>query len=145
MADAHQLVDQVRNDLKPLEDRILRHLYLEKLEAGRLERAALQTFTGQQYHIIISDLRSIAHTLSRHGTLPSRTLLMNILQGEAAALDALFAFARPLGLTDAAWHVAHSARHRAPGAEADRPFKLTFRQFQQVHGAARPSPGTTSV
>lgn len=50
MADAHQLVGQIRNDLKPLEDRILRHLYLEELEAGRLERAALQTFTGQQYH-----------------------------------------------------------------------------------------------
>lgn len=102
MADAHQLVDQIRNDLKPLEDRILRHLYLEGLEAGRMERAALRTFAGQQYHIVTSDMRSIAHTLSRHGTLPSRAFLMNVLQGEAAALDALFAFARPLGMTDAA-------------------------------------------
>ena len=40
--------------------------------------------------------------LSRHGTLPSRAFLMNVLQGEAAALEALFAFARPLGMTDRA-------------------------------------------
>jgi pyrroloquinoline quinone (PQQ) biosynthesis protein C len=99
MADAHQLVGRIRNDLKPLEDRILRHLYLEELEAGQLERAALQTFAGQQYHILASDLRSIAHTLSRHVTLPSRAFLMTVLQGEAAALDGLFAFARPLGMT----------------------------------------------
>lgn len=38
------LVDQIRNDLKPLEDRILRYPYLEGLEAGRVERAALKAF-----------------------------------------------------------------------------------------------------
>jgi hypothetical protein len=59
---------------------------------GRLQRADLRTFAGQQYHIVTSDLRSIAQILARHGTLPSRGFLMNILQGEAAALDALSAF-----------------------------------------------------
>ena len=102
MADAHRLVDHIRHDLKPLDDRILRHQYLEALDAGRLERTDLRTFAGQQYHILTSDLRSIAHMLSRHGTLPSRAFLMNVLQGEAAALEALFAFARPLGMTDRA-------------------------------------------
>jgi pyrroloquinoline quinone (PQQ) biosynthesis protein C len=102
MADAHQLIDHIRHDLKPLDDRILRHPYLEALEAGRLERADLRAFAGQQYHIVTSDLRSIAHILARHGTLPSRAFLMNVLQGEAAALDALVAFARPLEMTDQA-------------------------------------------
>src|SRR5262249_4655609 len=54
------------------------------------------------YHIVTSDVRSIAHILARHGTLPSRAFLMNVLQGEAAALDALSAFARPLEMTDRA-------------------------------------------
>jgi len=102
MADAHQLIDHIRHDLKPLDDRILRHPYLEALETGRLERADLRTFAGQQYHIVTSDLRSIAHILARHGTLPSRAFLMNVLQGEAAALDALVAFVRPLEMTDQA-------------------------------------------
>jgi thiaminase len=101
MPDAHQLVDQIRNELKPLEDRILRHPYLEGLETGRVERAELKTFAGQQYHIITSDLRIMAYMVSRHGTLSSRAFLMNVLQGKAAALDSLFAFARPLGMTDA--------------------------------------------
>ncbi|HYL16238.1 MAG TPA: hypothetical protein VEV41_24610 [Terriglobales bacterium] len=55
-------------------------------------------FAGQQHHIISSDLRSIALILSRQGMLPSRRFLMNVLQGEAAALDALHAFAGTLGL-----------------------------------------------
>jgi hypothetical protein len=38
MVDARQLVDHIRRDLKPLDDRILRHPYLEGLEAGRLEQ-----------------------------------------------------------------------------------------------------------
>jgi len=102
MVDARQLVDHIRRDLKPLDERILCHPYLERLEAGRLERADLRTFAGQQYHIVTSDVRSIAHILARHGTLPSRAFLMNVLQGEAAALDALSAFARPLEMTDRA-------------------------------------------
>ena len=102
MADAYQLVDQIRRDLEPLDDRILRHPYLEVLEAGRLDRADLRIFAGQQYHIITSDLRSLALMLSRHGTLPSRAFLLNVLQGEAAALEALLAFARPLEMTEQA-------------------------------------------
>ena len=52
----------------------------------------------QQHQIISSDLHSIALIVSRQGMLPSRRFLMNVLQGEAAALDALHAFADALGL-----------------------------------------------
>jgi pyrroloquinoline quinone (PQQ) biosynthesis protein C len=98
MADARQLVDQLRADLKPLDGGIVRHPYLDALEAGKVPRTALQAFAGQQYHILTSDLRSIALLVSRHGALPSRPFLLNVLQGEAAALDALPAFAAALGL-----------------------------------------------
>lgn len=94
MVDAHELVGQIRNDLKPLDDRILRHPYLEGLEAGRLERADLRTFAGQQYHIVISDLRSIAHMVSRQ-LAPPRPLLRRQVthivddQHQAARITAL--------------------------------------------------------
>ena len=55
-------------------------------------------FVGQQHHISSSDLRSIALILARHGMLSSRRFWINVLQGEAAALDALHAFAGTLGL-----------------------------------------------
>lgn len=98
MSIALRCVEQIRSELKPIEQRILEHRYLRALEQGRLQREQLKVFAGQQHHIISSDLRSIALILSRHGTLASRRFLMNALQGEAAALDALHAFAGALGL-----------------------------------------------
>ena len=98
MSDALQLVEKIRSDLKPLEEKILGHPYLKALEEGRIPLNLLKVFAGQQHHIISSDLRSIALMLSRQGMLPSRHFLMNVLQGEAAALDALHAFAEALGL-----------------------------------------------
>jgi pyrroloquinoline quinone (PQQ) biosynthesis protein C len=98
MSDALQWVEQIRSDLRPLEYKILGHSYLKALDEGRLHRDLLKVFAGQQHHIISSDLRSIALVVSRHGMLPSRGFLMNVLQGEAAALDALHVFADALGL-----------------------------------------------
>ena len=98
MSDALQLVEKIRSDLKPLEEKILGHPYLRALEDGRVALDLLKVFAGQQHHIISSDLRSIALILSREGMRPSRRFLMNALQGEAAALDALRAFAGTLGL-----------------------------------------------
>ncbi len=74
------------------------HRYLKALEEGRLQRDQLKVFALQQHQIISSDLRSIALIVSRQGMLPSRRFLMNVLQGEAAALDALHAFADALRL-----------------------------------------------
>ena len=98
MSDALQLVEQIRSDLRPLETKISGHPYLRALEEGRVQRDLLKVFAGQQHRIISSDLRSMALILSRQGMLPSLHFLMNVLQGEAAALDALHAFTRALGL-----------------------------------------------
>ena len=98
VSDALQLVEKIRSGLKPLEEKILGHPYLDALEGGHVALDSLKVFAGQQHHIISSDLRSIALVLSREGTRPSRHFLMDVLQGEAAALDALHAFAEALGL-----------------------------------------------
>src|SRR6266536_2331450 len=82
MFDALQWVEQIRSDLRPLEDKILGHSYLKALEEGRLQRDQLKVFAMQQHQIISSDLRSIALIVSRQGMLPSRRFLMNVLQGK---------------------------------------------------------------
>jgi thiaminase len=76
----------------------LGHSYLKALDEGRLQRDQLKVFALQQHHIISNDLRSVALIVSRQGMVPRRRFLMNVLQGEAAALDALHAFADALGL-----------------------------------------------
>src|SRR5260370_19452544 len=100
MTDAKQLVQQIRRQLKALDERIVRHPYLEALELGRVERDKLKVFAEQQYHIVGSDLRSVAILLARHGDLPSRSYLLNLLQGENAAVDALKEFALALGMRE---------------------------------------------
>ncbi len=100
MADARELIIKIRTGLKPLEERILRHRYLDALQTGRVAREKLRIFAGQQYHIIASDLRSIALLLSRHGSLASRPYILAVLEGENAAFDALTKFAHALEMSD---------------------------------------------
>jgi thiaminase len=100
MSDAKELVKKIRMDLRPLDEKILGHRYIMTLSEGKISQDSLRTFAGQQYHIITSDLRSIASLLSRHGHLPSRPWLSAVLQGEAAALDALFIFAKKLSMNE---------------------------------------------
>ena len=99
MSKAGQLVGQIRSELEDLDEKIRRHRYLDALEAGLIQGDALRAFAGQQYHIITSDVRSVALSVSRHGTLASRTFLMNVLQGELAASDVLLSFATALGMS----------------------------------------------
>ncbi len=102
MNDAKEVVEKIRMDLRPLDEKILGHPYIMALNEGKVSQDSLRAFAGQQYHIITSDLRSIASLLSRHGHLLSRPWLLAVLQSEAAALDALFTFAGKLSVSEGA-------------------------------------------
>src|SRR5436189_1097404 len=49
---------------------LFRSPYLTALEEGKIPREKLRLIAGEQYHIINSDLRSIALLLHRHAHLP---------------------------------------------------------------------------
>jgi hypothetical protein len=99
MASAGKLIDTIRTELKPLHQKIIDHRYVAALESGQVPRESLAVFAIQQHHIIASDLRSIALLLARHGNLPSRPYLFNILLGENNAFEALTKFAQALGIS----------------------------------------------
>jgi thiaminase len=98
MSGAHELISAIRTELQPLHHKIIAHRYLEALENARVPRESLALFAHQQYHIIGSDLRSVALLLARHGNLPSRPYLLNVLQGENSAFEALATFAVAIGV-----------------------------------------------
>jgi pyrroloquinoline quinone (PQQ) biosynthesis protein C len=98
MSGARQLVAETRRQLEPVAEKLATHPYLTALEEARLAKEKLRLVAGEQYHIISSDLRSIALLLNRHGHLPSRDYLFRLLESEASARDALLAFARALGM-----------------------------------------------
>lgn len=100
MADARELIETTRAQLKPVEERLTAHPYLAALEEGRIPREKLRLVAGEQYYIIKSDLRSIALLINRQGHGPSRDYLLGALQGEAAAIDALLVFAQALGMRE---------------------------------------------
>jgi len=85
-------VQAVRQELQPLNGRILAHPYLQALQAGRIERGQLRIFAGQQSHIIGSDLRSVAQMVARASPARSQAFFLELLEGERAALKALSLF-----------------------------------------------------
>ena len=101
MIDANALLDEIRQELQPVNEQLLRHPYVHALGEGKIGREKLHLFAGEQYTIIGSDLRSVAHLVSRFGGSPSRDFFLGILQGERAAWDALLTFAHVLGVSEA--------------------------------------------
>ena len=100
MSDAVQLVQSVREDLREIDDHIREHPYPDALMKGEVSLDALGAFPGHQYHIITSDLRSLALLVQRFGDAPSRDFLMGILDGERKGLDGLLIMARKLGMSE---------------------------------------------
>jgi pyrroloquinoline quinone (PQQ) biosynthesis protein C len=94
------LADEIRADLQPVEERLLAHPYLAALEEARIPREKLRLFAGEQYAIIGSDLRSVAHLASRFGDSPSREFFLSVLQGERTAWEALQMFALAIGVDE---------------------------------------------
>jgi thiaminase len=96
---AQALVHTIQEALQPVEQRIRQHAYLQALEEGRLTPLQLRYFVGEQSYIIPSDLRSIALLISRCAAPTSQQFCRAVLDGEAAALEALEPLATAIGMT----------------------------------------------
>jgi pyrroloquinoline quinone (PQQ) biosynthesis protein C len=96
-AEVMTFVEAVRQDLQPLNARILGHPYLQALQAGRIKRERLRLFAAQQSYIIESDLRSVAQMVARAGSERSRGFFLELLEGERVALKVLESFTAAVG------------------------------------------------
>jgi hypothetical protein len=99
-AQAREVIEEGRQKIASLEMRIREHPYIQALENRRVPRDKLAIFAGQQRHIIESDLRSVGLIVARAGSQETRDFFLGMLQGERAALEALGAFGRAVGLPD---------------------------------------------
>jgi len=97
---ASTLIGRIRRDLEKVNEQLLQHPYVRSIEQGKIPCEKLRLFAGEQAAIISSDLRSVAHLVTRYGSAPSRDFFLGILQGEKAAFEALQVFARALGLSE---------------------------------------------
>jgi thiaminase len=97
---AVEVVELARQDIETVADRLRHHPYVEAVEAGTLPRTALERFAGEQWHIIQSDLRSVAHLVTRYGDTSAGQFFLDTLAGERAALEALGDFGLALGKSE---------------------------------------------
>jgi thiaminase len=100
MTDAGQFVRAVREDLKEIDNYIRAHPYPEVLRKKEVSLEALRAFPGHQYHIISSDLRSLALLVQRFGDSTARDFLLGVLEGERKGLDGLLIMARKLEMSE---------------------------------------------
>jgi thiaminase len=100
MTDAAQLIHAVRENLGEIDDYIRAHPYPDALRKGEVSLEALRAFPGHQYHIIISDLRSLALLVQRFGDASARDFLLGVLEGERQGLDGLLVMARKLEMNE---------------------------------------------
>lgn len=97
---ARQLVNQLRAELKPVDDQIAGAPFLTALERHRVSLDGLRAFTGEQYNILRSDLRSNAQMVSRFGDQPHGAFFLDLTTSEAEARRLLLDFAHALGMTE---------------------------------------------
>ncbi|WPB75198.1 hypothetical protein KYC5002_40155 [Archangium violaceum] len=99
MRKAAEVVKEISEALREVDEQLRHHPYPEALERGEVPVAALRAFPGTQYHVATSDLRSMAMMVQRFGHTPAGGFLNGILQGEFAALGGLRTLAGRLGMT----------------------------------------------
>ncbi|HET6341294.1 MAG TPA: hypothetical protein VFG78_03835 [Gemmatimonadota bacterium] len=98
--DARRLVDEIRTDLRPVEEEIANHAFPRAIESGSVPIEALRAFAGHQRHIVASDLRSIALLVHRYGHTSAGPFLIGVQEGERTAQDRLVVLARRVGMSE---------------------------------------------
>jgi pyrroloquinoline quinone (PQQ) biosynthesis protein C len=113
VAQARRLVEQLRAELRPVNDQIANAPFLAALEHHQVSLDSLRAFVGEEYLISRSDLRSDAQMASRFGTQPHGQFFIDLVTGEQQGLALLLDFARALGLDERALQ----AYEPRPGAQ----------------------------
>src|SRR6266545_3822625 len=96
---AKSVLEVARRDTAAVAEQLRAHPYVAAVEAGRLPRQDLVRFAGEQWHIIDSDLRSVALLVSRFNMSFFRQFFLDVLAGERAAFEALEPLADGLGVS----------------------------------------------
>jgi len=89
-------IELIRGDLSNTKDAILNHPYLYALERKEIDKAKLEIFVCEQYHIITNDKRNFAFTISKASSDIASKLFTSCLDAELNALGNLTIMAEEL-------------------------------------------------
>lgn len=97
--EATALLKEVREQLAPLNEKILNHPYLAEAEKGSLHRDKVKAFVTNQYYIISYDIKSLALMVSRATTRKEADFFKTVLDGDVAGLGLLVKLGNSLGFS----------------------------------------------
>jgi len=100
MLTSNEVVKKIRVELRHLEDEIRDHLYIKMLRKKKVDLPTLRAFPGHQYHIINSDLRSVAMMIHRFSQPSVQSFFVQVFQEEGEALRNLLPLAQKLGMSE---------------------------------------------
>jgi thiaminase len=126
--NAKELLTTIRGTLRGIEQEIRDHPYLAALEEKAVELDHLKAFPGHQYHIVSSDLRSVALMVHRFDDPSAQDFFNGVLQGEVAAMEGIVALAGALQMTE-------DDLRRFP-VTADGFAYTTYMAWQSLYGSA---------
>jgi len=96
---AKEILEEVRRELKPLNDQILNHPLLIDAEAGGLKIDVIKRFAINQWYIVNFDLRSLCIGASRTTNFQELKIFKQLVDGDYYALNELVKLMQELGLS----------------------------------------------
>ena len=99
MLTSNDVVKQIRVELRHLEAQIRNHTYIKLIGKKKIDLEAFRAFPGHQYHIIASDLRSVAMMIHRFSQPSVQSFFIQVFQGEIKALTNLLPLAQRLEMS----------------------------------------------
>lgn len=98
---AKHLIEAINGELGEADQQLRQHAYLKALRSGVVKAKAIKAFPGHRYHIIVSDLRSIALMVHRFADFTARAFFNEVLQAEIAGHERIIVFGSKLGMSRA--------------------------------------------
>ena len=99
MLRSQEVVENIRIELRYLENEIRDHLYFKMLKQKKVDLPTLRAFPGHQYHIMNSDVRSVAMMMHRFHEPSVQSFFGQVLQGEMEARTNIVPLAQKLGMS----------------------------------------------
>jgi thiaminase len=95
---AKDMLLSIREELAPVNEKILNHPFIGDAEKGVLALGKIKLFVTQQYYIVSHDIKSLALMLHRARQRSEVDYFNKLLQGDLYALNNLLAMAKALNV-----------------------------------------------
>jgi thiaminase len=112
--NARELVAETRRDLRPIDEAIGGHRFLDLVKARNVPEERLRALVAEQHAIVSSDRRGFTHLAARFPASAAGKFFLDLAASERAALGLLASTAEWLGLT----RERLAAHEPHPGAQA---------------------------